>query len=165
MIFYNLNLPFARQQLPNIYNYGYNGYNWFIQGVKNMNWLKNLMRGRYGGDQLSIALLVFSIVIDIIGSLARLPVLVYVGYIPLFLCFYRMFSRDINRRSMENYKFYSLMNPVYSWFRNKKQWLSQTKTYRFFKCPGCKATLRIPKGKGKIVITCPKCKKEFGKKT
>lgn len=130
-----------------------------------MNWLRNFMAGRYGGDQLSIALLILSVLLNLVAGFTRLQILAYIGYVPLFFCFYRMFSKDINRRSMENYKFNMLISPAYSWFRNQKTHLSQTKTYRFFKCPKCKAKLRIPKGKGKIVITCPKCSNEFARKT
>ena len=46
----------------------------------------------------------------------------------------------------------------------KKRW-AQRSTYRFFKCPQCKQTVRVPKGRGKICITCPKCKTEFIKKS
>jgi uncharacterized paraquat-inducible protein A len=76
-----------------------------------------------------------------------------------------MFSKDVQKRRMENYKFAMLMSPVYSWFRRWIGRLKDSKTYRYYKCPQCKAQLRVPKNQGKICINCPKCHKEFIKKT
>lgn len=130
-----------------------------------MDWLKRFMMGRYGGDQLSVVLLVLSIFLTILVRLINLPLLAVIAYIPLVICIYRMFSRDISKRSMENYKFAMLVSPLYTWFRKTRQRVKDTKTHKYFKCQNCKTTLRVPKGKGKIIITCPKCKIQFTKKT
>ena len=130
-----------------------------------MDWLKRFMMGRYGGDQLSVVLLVLSIFLTILARLINLPLLAVIAYIPLVICIYRMFSRDISKRSMENYKFAMLVSPLYSWFKKTQQRVKDTKTHKYFKCQNCKTTLRVPKGKGKIIITCPKCKIQFTKKT
>lgn len=127
-----------------------------------MNWLKRFMIGRYGSDQLSMALLIFSVLLSLVAGIARLPVLSWIGYIPLGICVYRMLSKNVQKRSMENYKFSMLVSPVYSWFKKGQRRAIESKTHRFIKCPKCKAELRLPKGKGKIIITCPKCKTEFG---
>jgi ribosomal protein L37AE/L43A len=66
---------------------------------------------------------------------------------------------------MENYKFAILMSPVYSWLKKTRNRLKDAKTHRYFSCPNCKQSLRLPKGKGKIIIICPKCKTEFKGKT
>lgn len=58
----------------------------------------------------------------------------------------------------------TVMNPVFSWSKKKVQMLSDS-GHKYMKCPHCKAQLRLPKGKGKISVTCPVCKKEFVKKT
>lgn len=81
------------------------------------------------------------------------------------LCIFRTFSKNITKRSMENYKFAMFMSPVYSWFKRLQRSIRDSKTHKYYKCPSCKATLRLPKGKGKILITCPKCRNEFTKKT
>lgn len=130
-----------------------------------MDWLKRFMMGRYGGDQLSMALLIFSVLLSVIAGLVRLPLLSVIGYVPLALCIFRMLSRNIQKRSMENYKFSMLVSPVYSWFKRTQRRLTESKTHKFINCPKCKAELRLPKGKGKIIITCPKCKNEFGAKS
>jgi DNA-directed RNA polymerase subunit RPC12/RpoP len=123
------------------------------------------MTGRYGADQLSLALLVMAVVLSITVRLIGIPYLSLIVYIPLGLCIFRMLSKNIKRRSMENYKFYMLTSRVRRWFGKIQRRMAESKTHRFFKCPDCKAELRLPKGKGKIVITCPKCRHEFMRKT
>ncbi len=130
-----------------------------------MNWLKRFMEGRYGADQLSMALLILSIVLSVIIRFTGVPLLALISYIPLGLCFFRMLSKNINRRRMENYKFHMLVSPVYGWFGKMRRRLAESKTHRFFRCPSCRAELRLPRGKGSIVITCPKCRHEFKSKT
>ncbi len=129
-----------------------------------MNWLRNFMYGRYGSDQLSMALLILSIVITFVGGATGLPFLRLLGYVPLGYAIFRMLSKNTSKRSMENYKFSMLISPVYSWFRRTKDRLGD-KTHKYYKCPNCKAVLRVPKGKGKIIITCRKCNTKFTKKT
>jgi len=100
-----------------------------------MNWLRRFMIGRYGGDQLSMALIILSIIITWIGQLFRLPVLVWAGYIPFFISIFRILSRDIQRRRMENYRFNIFMSPFYSWLRKMQYRIQESKTHRRFKCP------------------------------
>ena len=130
-----------------------------------MNWLKRFMEGRYGGDQLSGALLILSILLTLIAQLARVPLLLLMSYIPLGLGIFRIFSRNISKRSMENYKFAMFMSPLYARYKKILQRLKSTKTHKYLKCSNCKITLRVPRGKGKIIVTCPKCKRKFPKKT
>ncbi|HHW30240.1 MAG TPA: hypothetical protein GXX20_00975 [Clostridiaceae bacterium] len=130
-----------------------------------MNWLRNFMTGRYGGDHLSIALLILSILLTFFGQILRFPFLMILSYIPMGICVFRTFSKNINKRRMENYKFMMLMSPVYAWFNKLQKRIIDSKTHKYFKCPKCKATLRLPKGKGKILIICPKCRNEFTRKT
>ncbi len=130
-----------------------------------MNWLRKFMAGRNGSDQLSLALLILSIILTLIAQIARLPLLATISYIPLVLSIFRMLSRNVNKRSMENYKFSMLISPLYARFNKVRRRLRESKTHRFMKCPRCKAELRLPKGKGTIVVTCPKCRNEFKAKT
>lgn len=130
-----------------------------------MDWLKRFMYGRYGGDQLSICLLVLSLILTIIGRVSGIAILSIISYIPVAIAVYRIFSKDIKKRSMENYKFAILISPVYSKFKRFQGRIQDSKTHKYFKCKKCKTTLRVPKGKGKILITCPKCKEQYTKKT
>jgi hypothetical protein len=130
-----------------------------------MNWLRRFMIGRYGGDHLGVALLICSAIVTFVANSTRLSWLTLIGYLPLGVAVFRMFSKNITKRSMENYKFSILISPVYSWVRKTRERLRDVKTHRYYTCPNCKQSLRVPKGKGRIVIICPKCKTEFKRKT
>lgn len=130
-----------------------------------MNWLTRFMMGRYGSDQLGVALLILSMLANLTAGITRYVFFAFVGYLLLGLCLFRMLSRDFSKRSMENYKFTLFLGLVYKKIKAIQYRIKDTKTHRYFKCPQCKITLRVPKGKGKIIITCPQCKTEFTRRT
>lgn len=130
-----------------------------------MKWLNKFMAGRYGGDQLSTVLAFLALILTLISKLANIPMLIYIGYIPLGISIYRIFSKDISKRRMENYKFSIFISPVYSWFKKTERKAKDFKTHKYIKCPNCNADLRLPKKKGKIMVTCPKCKEKFEQRT
>lgn len=130
-----------------------------------MKWFQNFMRGRYGADQLSFALLILYFIITVISMLIGIPVIGYISLILVVICYFRIFSRNVYKRSSENAKFMRLINPALSKFKTKKKEFSERKTHKFYNCPSCKQRLRVPKGRGTITITCPKCKTKFDKKT
>lgn len=130
-----------------------------------MNKLRKIMEGRYGGDQLSVAFLLLGILFSFIGRLARIPLLSSIAFVPLLISIFRIFSKDISKRSMENYKFAILISPIYSRYKRSIQAIKSRKTYKHFKCPNCKSKLRLPKGKGRVMITCPRCKERFERRT
>ena len=135
------------------------------QGAIKMKRLKEFMAGRYGGDQLSIALILLGIILTLLGRFTRISLFSFIAYIPLLISIYRMFSKDISKRRMENYKFSIYISPIYSKYKKIKGKSKDRKNYKYYKCPNCKANLRLPKGKGKITITCPKCNEKFKKRT
>ncbi len=130
-----------------------------------MNWFKKFMQGRYGGDQLSLVLIILSFILSLTGQISRLRFISILSYIPLGISIFRIFSKDISKRSMENYKFSILMSPIYKKYINFKNRVKDSKTHKYFRCPNCKQKLRIPRGKGKIVVTCSKCNHKFNKKS
>lgn len=130
-----------------------------------MNWLRKVMAGRYGTDQLSIALIVLYAVLYILAQITHWCLLAWIALIPFALCFFRMLSRNYTQRYRENTVFLRYWNPVGNRFRRTISMLKDRRTHRYYKCPQCSSTLRVPKGKGKISITCPVCKTEFIKKT
>lgn len=127
--------------------------------------LKKLMKGRYGGDQLSIVLLIVSFLLTILGSIFKLYFITFISYIPLAFSIYRMFSKNINKRRMENYKFSIFISPIYSKYKKLQRKFKERKTHKYIKCANCKTELRLPKNKGRIKITCPKCKESFEGRT
>lgn len=126
------------------------------------------MYGRYGGDQLgrflaivSLALLVAGLIVSgIIGS-----ILSGIAVGCLVYSYFRMFSKKTNLRYQENVKYLRFKSRFTGWFRQQKDMFRQRKTNCFFKCPQCGQTVRVPRGKGKIKITCPKCRNSFIKNT
>jgi predicted RNA-binding Zn-ribbon protein involved in translation (DUF1610 family) len=129
------------------------------------NWLRNFMIGRYGPDQLGLALLAASVVLGLAGSLTRLHILGLISYLPLAFALFRLLSRNMPRRRAENDRFLRFWWPLKTKLSGKLRELREGKHYRYFKCPGCGSKLRLPRGKGKIQITCPKCGERFIKKT
>lgn len=129
------------------------------------NWLQRFMYGRYGVDQLSMAILILTIVLTLFGVFIRIPYMEIVYILLLVLCYFRIFSRNIYKRRAENAKFMKFYQPVKTWFRDKKERFRDRKTHKYFKCPSCGQRLRVPKGKGNITITCTKCKTKFDGRT
>lgn len=130
-----------------------------------MNNFRNFMAGRYGTDQLTIALLVAGMVLTFIGDAFDLYLLTLLTYAIFITCVYRTMSRNILARQKENNKFLHYWNPVRSWGKSKISMLKSSKDYKYFKCPNCKQELRVPRGRGKIAVTCKKCNTKFIQKS
>ena len=129
------------------------------------NWLRNFMIGRYGPDQLNMALLIVAVIIGIVGSLINFPIVSLLGDAILIYALFRLFSKNIYARRRENDRFLRFWSPIKTKIKNKAVQIKSMRYYKFFVCPGCKKTLRVPRKKGKIQITCPKCGERFIKKT
>lgn len=119
--------------------------------------VRRLMAGRYGTDKLSLTMLGMSLMLSVVSaflgtSLANL-VLTLLSYGLMFWALFRVFSKNSYARYEENRKFLRIFDRL--------------KDYRncYFNCPKCRQTVRVPRGKGKIAITCPRCKERFIKKT
>ena len=126
-----------------------------------MNWLRRFMYGRYGSDPLNFVVLGAALVI----SFLTFPFSGYIAIALIIYAFFRMFSRNIYKRQAENAAFMKFINKWFSIFKYDRARAQEKKYYKFYKCPSCKQQLRVPKGKGKILITCPQCKTKFYKKT
>ena len=116
-------------------------------------WLARFMYGRYGSDKLNMVLLVTGLVISLVSSFSGAFLLGYLSWIPFFIVLFRMFSRNIPARRRENQRFMNFLARL------------KDRENRYFKCPQCHQMVRVPKGKGKINIRCPKCGNKFIKKT
>lgn len=126
-----------------------------------MEWLKKMMVGRYGTDQLSMALLTTGMILLAITLPFKGVIIRLLPLIPIIIAYYRVFSKHIYKRQQENFKFIRFYTPIYKRFNIWIKRFKERKTHRYLKCPTCKQTLRVPKGKGNITITCPKCKNDF----
>ncbi len=123
------------------------------------------MAGRYGTDQLSFAILITALVLNLIAGVTGIVYISSLSAVILFLGIFRILSRNYEKRRAENMLFLRHWNKVKNFFRRQLDKLRQSKNFRFFKCPSCKNNLRVPKGKGKIYVTCPRCGERFIKKT
>lgn len=129
------------------------------------NWFRRVMMGRYGVDQLTWVLLGFAVVLTICSGIFHSSVFSILSWVVLIYGYFRIFSRNIYARQKEN------QGMLRAWYKLKngpatsKKHAADRKVYRFYSCPNCKQKLRVPRGKGKISITCPKCNTSFIKKT
>jgi len=130
-----------------------------------MNRLRAFMSGRYGLDQLSFAIMIFAIIATLISNFVLYWPLNIVSFALYGFALFRMFSRNFNARRRENSRFMRIWTKLKNFFNHLSMRIRDSKTHRFFKCPSCKNTLRVPKNRGRILITCPKCGERFEKKT
>ena len=127
--------------------------------------LQNFMSGRYGGDTLYLFLIASALIIDIIARIFRLYIFRFAALFMLGFAIFRFFSRNTVRRRAENDAFLDFWRPLSQKIRGMRDRAKSRKTHKFFKCPHCKNMLRVPRGKGKIQITCPRCGDRFERKS
>ncbi|SDN27931.1 hypothetical protein [Acetanaerobacterium elongatum] len=127
--------------------------------------LQQWMYGRNGVDLLSRDLNILAFILMFLDILLRTHIIYWVGFAVLVLAFFRVLSRNIPKRTAENIKYLSFRNRIKGWFTTKRQQFANRKYYRYFICKTCRQKLRVPRGKGKIEISCPKCGNHFIKVT
>lgn len=121
-------------------------------------WLQRFMMGRYGTDKLNTVILGTGVVIALISVfLAKAPglalIFTTVSYGLMFWAIFRCFSRNTYKRYRENRRFLMILDRI------------RDREHKHFDCPKCRQPVRVPRGKGKIAITCPKCREKFIRKT
>lgn len=124
---------------------------------------QRFMMGRYGVDAFGKFLLGAVVVLWIVNLFANSKFLYSWALLLMIYAYYRMFSRNAAKRYHENVKYLQIKNKIVARFRSEKSQLQQRKTHHIYRCPTCRQKIRIPRGKGRICITCPKCKTEFTK--
>ncbi len=130
------------------------------------NALRRFMYGRYGSDQLNMTLLISSVAVSVINSILSAflyesrvyativyPILYVIMMGLLALTIFRCLSRNIYKRQKENRRFLGFFSRL------------KDRQHRYFRCPSCKQQVRVPRGKGKLSIRCPKCGQKFVKKS
>lgn len=129
------------------------------------NALYRFMSGRYGNDSLNNFIMISALVFMLLNAFWWKNGIVYtVVWALLILNIFRSYSRNIYKRRMENSKFQTLVKPITKRFGLAKKQKTD-KEHRYFICPSCSQNVRVPRGKGKIVITCPKCGNKFERKS
>ena len=119
--------------------------------------LQRFMAGRYGTDKLNMSILMVALVICLISGFVRVAtvnlLLTAVSYALMIWAICRSFSRNTYKRYQENRKFLQFFDRL------------KDRDHRYYDCPRCRQNVRVPRGKGKIAITCPRCKERFIRKT
>ena len=123
------------------------------------------MAGRYGMDQLSRFLSYAALALIVINIFARTTVLYVVALLLLVFVYVRAFSKKLEKRRRENAWFLEKTWKLRSAFTDWRDRRKQRRDYVFFRCPSCRAMLRVPRGKGKVNITCPRCGERFQRRT
>ena len=143
-----------------------------MRNGKFANKLLEFMIGRNGPDQLSRFLavagcitLLLALLLQRIGNGYLGAALAWLSLAGLVWCYFRMFSKRIDRRQSENRRYLEARYKVTGWFRLQKDRVTQRKDYVFYRCPGCHSAIRAPRGKGRIRITCRRCGYSFERKT
>ena len=132
--------------------------NWFRQlGGRIAAGMRRFMAGRYGTDKLNMYILGAGVIVCLLTMFIPFALvdlaLTVISYALMIWAITRTFSRNTYKRYQENRKYLRLIER----FKDKE--------HRYFDCPRCRQPVRVPRGKGKISITCPRCKEKFIKKT
>ncbi len=118
---------------------------------------RHFMAGRYGTDKLNMSILGAGVIVCLVSLFLPFPtvnlVLTLISYILMFWAIFRCFSRNTYKRYQENRKFLLFLDRI----KDRKN--------KYFSCPKCRQPVRVPRGKGKVAISCPKCKEKFIRKT
>ena len=117
------------------------------------NALQRFMYGRYGNDQLNTALLILYVALYVLYFLTRIELFYWISFVAILFALFRMLSRNPARRRAENAKFLKVAGPAIQWFRLRRT-IHRDKEHCYFKCPNGGQQLRVPRGKGKITVTC-----------
>ena len=126
--------------------------------------LARFMQGRNGPDQLGSFTLIAGIVISLVGSVFAIPYVPYAGFALYIVSLFRMLSKNIGKRQLENRKYLELKSNITTKTRQFVKRQKNRKEYVYFKCPKCKVLLRLRRGSGEKHITCVKCGHQFHKK-
>lgn len=131
---------------------------WFRQlGQKMTDGMRRFMAGRYGTDKLNTTILVVGLVACLISLFVQYApvniILTVLSYVCVGLVMFRSLSRNTYKRYQENRRYLMFFERI------------KDRDHKYFDCPRCRQPVRVPRGKGKIAITCPKCKEKFVKKT
>ncbi len=130
------------------------------------NTVMRFMAGRYGNDNLNRFLTVLYLLLWLVGWFVRgvaARVIYLLTLLLIALVFYRMLSRNIVKRQIENEKYLRFKEEVLrnQWFRHQWDRIRYLGRYRFRRCPGCSAWLRLPIRRGRRTVTCARCHTRF----
>ncbi|QIK69612.1 hypothetical protein G7062_04560 [Erysipelothrix sp. HDW6C] len=125
----------------------------------------NFMRGRYGADKLNQHLLYLTVILALISMITKISWLSLVWLPIMIVVYFRMFSKNITKRYEENQAYLYIWNKLKGKVRKITTRIKDFPKYKYLKCSECGTQLRVPRRKGKISVTCPKCRHKFDAKS
>ncbi len=123
--------------------------------------LRRWLYGRYGADRLTKHLMILAIVLLIVSLFWGRRVLYPISIAMMVYTYFRTFSKNIPRRYSEGMAYERFIGRI----KKLPREMSMRRTHHIYRCPGCRQKIRIPRGKGRIEVTCPKCRTSFIKKS
>lgn len=127
--------------------------------------LRKLLYGRYGVDQFSTVIVICSVVLSLLYTFTHWGVLYILSTASMLYAIYRIFSRNFAKRQKENVMWMNYSVKLKKSFRKFVRRVKDFPHYKYYKCMNCKQTIRVPRGKGRVEIRCPKCGYSFRSKT
>ena len=123
------------------------------------------MQGRYGQDAFTRCLVGAMRACVVLNLLVGSRFLSIMAWALLVYAYFRLFSRNHAARYAENQRYLNATAKFRYWFDQQKRLKEERKYHHIYVCPKCRQKIRIPKGKGKIMVRCPKCRHEFQKRS
>ena len=123
------------------------------------------MYGRYGVDSFGKFTIWGSLILMLIAGWTHQGILSWLAWAGIIYSYFRMFSKNTYKRADENQKYLQMTRGIRTFFYKQRNMMTQRKSHHIYKCPSCKQNIRVPKGKGKIEIRCPKCNTRFIKRS
>ena len=123
------------------------------------------MYGRYGNDALTKFLLIVALILMVISWIPHLGLVYLLALAVMIWSLCRTFSHRFDKRRRELDRYLRIKKPIVDFFKLSRNKWRDRKTHVYFKCKKCKAVLRVPKGKGSIVVICTRCKDRIEKET
>ena len=127
--------------------------------------IASFMYGRYGNDALTKFLLILALILMVVSWIPRLAFVYFLALAVMIWSLCRTFSRKFDKRRRELDRYLKIKNGIKNFFKLRRNIWRDRKTHVYFKCKKCKAVLRVPKGKGSIVVICTCCKDRIEKET
>lgn len=127
--------------------------------------IKRFFAGRYGYDPLNRAILTLAIILLFVNMFLGWSITYFLGVVALLIGIFRSLSKNIEKRSAENAVYLKGTTKIRGRLFSVRERIGNRKTHKYYSCPSCGQQLRVPRGKGRISIKCPKCGMAFVKET
>jgi len=125
---------------------------------------RSFMSGRHGVDPLSVLLVWVGLGLYVLSAVFNLGIISLLSLALYVYTVFRMFSRNEEKRSSENRRYLAFKGKITTGVKQARTRFKNRKQYKYFRCPNCKAWLRLPRGAGVVTVTCGRCHNSFTQK-